>query len=184
MSGKLVLIHFQLHCVDIPIEASSASATSSATSSSLPAAASIALDVIIVDADSKDPSLGMSAPPAAFVSIESLVCMRSLLRPGGLLLVNVVARSDSAMEALKKLFLQVFVDVGEEKNPPEDQRVLERGQVFSLRPSEDEINVLLIGRKGGAPSLVDCGLGTVAVTDAIHRERYIDRWMQVMEDRK
>ena len=35
-------------------------------------AAALPLDAIFIDADSKDSSLGMSAPPAAFVSIETL----------------------------------------------------------------------------------------------------------------
>ena len=50
------------------------------------------MDVIFIDADCKDSSLGMSAPPAAFVTVETLQEIHDVLSPGGVLVINVVAR--------------------------------------------------------------------------------------------
>ena len=40
-------------------------------------------DVVILDVDSKDVSLGMSCPPAAFVDIEFLTSVDRILKPTG-----------------------------------------------------------------------------------------------------
>lgn len=45
------------------------------------------MDLLLIDADSKDTSLGMSAPPVTFVSIETLDDMHALLAPGGVLII-------------------------------------------------------------------------------------------------
>ena len=54
------------------------------------------LHAIIVDAASDDPRLGMSCPPAAFVALPFLLAARDALAPGGVLVINVVARSKTA----------------------------------------------------------------------------------------
>lgn len=57
------------------------------------------LDVLMVDAGSGDSSLPMSCPPPAFLERHFLEHARASLRPGGLLMVNCVSRSDAAFAA-------------------------------------------------------------------------------------
>jgi hypothetical protein len=40
-------------------------------------------DVVILDVDSKDPSLGMSCPPAAFIDASFLGSVADILNPSG-----------------------------------------------------------------------------------------------------
>ena len=47
------------------------------------------MDFIFIDVDSKDPSLAMSAPPPNFITPVALRAMHDLLRPGGMLALNV-----------------------------------------------------------------------------------------------
>ena len=49
-------------------------------------------DVVAVDVDAKDASLGMCCPPKAFVAVDYLEKARRHLRDGGVFVVNVVAR--------------------------------------------------------------------------------------------
>lgn len=49
------------------------------------------MDMLFVDVDSKDPSLSMSAPPPSFVTTEALKIMYNVLKPGGVLVLNVVS---------------------------------------------------------------------------------------------
>jgi len=41
-------------------------------------------DIVILDVDSKDVSLGMSCPPAAFVEAEFLKSVDQILKPTGI----------------------------------------------------------------------------------------------------
>ena len=41
------------------------------------------MDYIFLDVDSKDPSLGLSAPPSSFLTPTALEDIYSLLEPGG-----------------------------------------------------------------------------------------------------
>jgi len=45
-------------------------------------------DVVILDVDSKDVSVGMSCPPAAFVTAEFLKTVDQVLKPTGRLLLS------------------------------------------------------------------------------------------------
>jgi SAM-dependent methyltransferase len=69
-------------------------------------------DVVILDVDSKDVSRGMSCPPAAFVDVEFLRCVNGVLKPNGLMMLNLVCRSreqrDLTVDSLKSVFMQVF----------------------------------------------------------------------------
>jgi SAM-dependent methyltransferase len=60
------------------------------------AAPAQSLAALVVDAGSNDASLGMSCPPAAFLEAAFLQAARRALTPDGTVLVNVVARSESA----------------------------------------------------------------------------------------
>jgi SAM-dependent methyltransferase len=66
------------------------------------------LDFMFIDVDSKDPSLGMSAPPQSFVTAEALSSMYKVLRPGGLLVVNVAARVKSLLLDLAQALKSVW----------------------------------------------------------------------------
>lgn len=60
--------------------------------------------LLIVDVDSKDATLGLSCPPAAFLAPELIASMRAALRPEGMLVVNLVARAlDLRAKAIKDL---------------------------------------------------------------------------------
>ena len=71
------------------------------------------LNFIAVDVDSKDNTVGMSCPPQAFVDVAYLTTLKSLLKPAGLLTINVSARDpamfDLVMQRVKIVFNIVFV---------------------------------------------------------------------------
>ena len=56
------------------------------------ASSSHAFAYIFIDVDGKDTALGLTAPPESFITQQSLQAMHDALRPGGILLLNVVAR--------------------------------------------------------------------------------------------
>ena len=87
------------------------------------------LDVLIIDVDSKDTSVGMSAPPRSFATLEALETMHAVLRPGGLLAVNVAARSDALFSEFVALLRAVF-GAG--------------GRIYSVRGAEDVVNVTVL----------------------------------------
>ncbi|XP_078466796.1 eEF1A lysine and N-terminal methyltransferase isoform X1 [Lampetra fluviatilis] len=80
-----------------------------------------ALDAVLFDVDSKEPALGMSCPPAAFVEPALLRDVGSLIGPHGLFMLNLVCR-DSALKqttvsSLKDAFSWVsYVTIPEEVN--------------------------------------------------------------------
>mmetsp|Transcript_10757 Transcript_10757/g.16344 ORF Transcript_10757/g.16344 Transcript_10757/m.16344 type:complete len:761 (-) Transcript_10757:16-2298(-) len=88
-------------------------------------------DCIVLDVDSKDSSLGMSAPPKEFVTLEFLKVLRSLLSPSGVLSVNVVARSVARLDDLKEAVRKVFCQGG---SP---------GCLYKIDPSEENVNITL-----------------------------------------
>ena len=55
--------------------------------------------VVVIDVDSKDTTVGMSCPPTAFVAPGFLAKVRRALVPGGVLVVNVAARSQAMYES-------------------------------------------------------------------------------------
>ncbi|CAI5504581.1 unnamed protein product, partial [Closterium sp. Naga37s-1] len=57
------------------------------------------VDVIFVDADSDDPSTGMSCPAQVFLEPHFLQSARAALNEGGMLVLNVVARASSKYKA-------------------------------------------------------------------------------------
>ncbi|XP_067388574.1 eEF1A lysine and N-terminal methyltransferase isoform X1 [Emydura macquarii macquarii] len=65
-------------------------------------------DAVMFDVDSKDPTLGMSCPPAAFVEKSFLQKVRTILAPEGVFVLNLVCRDsllkDSVLAALKEVF--------------------------------------------------------------------------------
>ena len=75
-------------------------------------AASGTFDIIVLDVDSKDESVGMSCPPEAFVAPAYLANVRRVLRPTGLLMINVAARSDKLLEGALKQVRGAFEPAG------------------------------------------------------------------------
>ncbi|XP_023366553.1 methyltransferase-like protein 13 isoform X2 [Otolemur garnettii] len=70
-------------------------------------------DVIMFDVDSKDPTLGMSCPPPAFVEQPFLQKVKSILTPEGIFILNLVCRDmglkDSVLARLKVVFPLLYV---------------------------------------------------------------------------
>ncbi|KAM5203182.1 eEF1A lysine and N-terminal methyltransferase isoform 5-T5 [Hipposideros larvatus] len=70
-------------------------------------------DVIMFDVDSKDPTLGMSCPPPAFVDQPFLHKVKSILSPEGVFILNLVCRDlglkDSVLGGLKAVFPLLYV---------------------------------------------------------------------------
>eukprot|EP01083_Nonionella_stella_P078061 213421_1 len=78
-------------------------------------------DLLIIDVNNCDLTIGMSFPPACFVTTEALTAMYSLLRPGGCLMLNLVARDSelysSIMARLTVIFTRVrVIDVADQVN--------------------------------------------------------------------
>ncbi|XP_042562006.1 eEF1A lysine and N-terminal methyltransferase [Clupea harengus] len=69
-------------------------------------------DVIMFDVDSKDPSLGMSCPPPAFVEKALLEKVFCLLSSRGVFMLNLVCRDTSlrqkVMESVREVFPRVY----------------------------------------------------------------------------
>uniref|UniRef100_A0A673U721 eEF1A lysine and N-terminal methyltransferase n=1 Tax=Suricata suricatta TaxID=37032 RepID=A0A673U721_SURSU len=70
-------------------------------------------NVIMFDVDSKDPTLGMSCPPPAFVDHNFLQKVKSILTPEGVFILNLVCRDlglkDSVLTGLKAVFPLLYV---------------------------------------------------------------------------
>lgn len=99
------------------------------------------LDFLFIDVDSKDPSLGMSAPPRSFATKDALELMHAVLRPGGLLAVNVAARSQSMFQEFIAGLRAVFA--------AEALATSSSGRIFTVRGSEDLVNVTVLALKAG-----------------------------------
>ncbi|KAH7290351.1 hypothetical protein KP509_30G043900 [Ceratopteris richardii] len=94
------------------------------------------LHILIIDADSDDPSSGMSCPPVEFLEESFLLAAKRKLCEGGMLVINLVARAkaphSTVPDKLKKVFAEVYsLEVDEDVN-----RVL-----FAL-PQKSEVNSL------------------------------------------
>ncbi|XP_005374908.1 PREDICTED: methyltransferase-like protein 13 isoform X2 [Chinchilla lanigera] len=70
-------------------------------------------DVIMFDVDSKDPTLGMSCPPPAFVDQPFLQKVKSILTDAGVFILNLVCRDvglkDSVLAGLRAVFPLLYV---------------------------------------------------------------------------
>src|SRR3546814_2683845 len=65
-------------------------------------------DAVVVDVDNKDPKVGMSCPPREFVEPEYLASLKSILKPNGLLAINVAARSAAIFQEVVHNVVAVF----------------------------------------------------------------------------
>ncbi|KAG6550172.1 hypothetical protein Mapa_008129 [Marchantia paleacea] len=88
---------------------------------SAPTSTDSRLHVLIVDADSEDPSSGLSCPPQEFIEDKFLIAARGALAEGGVLIINVVSRATAHhvtyVAQLKKYFVEVYdIEVNEDVN--------------------------------------------------------------------
>jgi hypothetical protein len=90
-------------------------------------------DVVVIDVDAKDASLGMSCPPAAFLEPAYLQKVKRVLRSDGVCIVNIVARSE-------KSFSRAMVDL---RAVFDDIRICD--------PTDDDINRVVVARMGSPP---------------------------------
>ncbi|KAK6314016.1 hypothetical protein J4Q44_G00154750 [Coregonus suidteri] len=100
-------------------------------------------NVIMFDVDSKDPSLGMSCPPPAFVDTAFLERVGKLLTPQGVFMLNLVCRDSALKKSVLSRVRGVF------------PHVLSRG-------IEGEVNEVLLcsrgtGETGVPPTLLKAG---------------------------
>jgi hypothetical protein len=75
---------------------------------------------LILDVDSKDRSVGMSCPPQPFVETAYLSQIAQVLRPDGVLAMNVSARDQSMLELVCRNVAAVFPSVFVTKNDDDD----------------------------------------------------------------
>eukprot|EP01033_Poteriospumella_lacustris_P000051 gene51-32_t len=93
-------------------------------------------DLIVIDADSKDTSIGLSAPPRSFLQSTVLQTMwNTLLEDNGLLMFNVVARSK---ERLTDFYETMKTELTGAR----------RG--FRVKPSEETVNLVVAYHKAVA----------------------------------
>ena len=105
---------------------------------------------VFIDVDGKDQSLGLSAPPESFITPETLSAIHSLLSPGGILAINVVARGGEG--PINDLVAKVKCAFGLLPMNLEDTTELAdiscaQGGVYVIRPSDEDVNVILIAQK-------------------------------------
>ena len=67
--------------------------------------------IVVFDVDSKDTSKALSCPPAVFVDEEILKCVKAMLFPGGLFVLNLVCRDKERNEEVLKSIHQMFPEV-------------------------------------------------------------------------
>uniref|UniRef100_A0A1B0CKW4 Putative spermine/spermidine synthase n=1 Tax=Lutzomyia longipalpis TaxID=7200 RepID=A0A1B0CKW4_LUTLO len=72
-------------------------------------------DAILFDVDGKDSTVGMSCPPQAFVSTETLTAVAKCIASDGLFVLNLVCRDDSARSNAVERLKGIFSTVGRYK---------------------------------------------------------------------
>ena len=132
------------------------------------------LDIILIDADSKDPSSSISAPPPEFVTEETLECMYELMSERSMVVINVVARIDSLFYEIGETMRRVFV---KDSN---------NGCVYMVKANDETINRTLIAVKGPKDTstsrgkILDAWLKSVGlVHDPLELSETIDMFEEV-----
>jgi hypothetical protein len=69
------------------------------------------LTFLVIDVDSKDKTVGMSCPPVSFVETEYLQQISRLLKPDGVLAINVSARDPAMLQLVCQKVQTVFATV-------------------------------------------------------------------------
>lgn len=108
------------------------------------------LDYLVIDADSKDVSLGISAPPVDFLSFDNLLLFYRVLAPGGVLVMNVVARAKDALDALEKRISHLYL-YSVDSFPQRSLTYYRDSKLFKVKPSPETVNICLVFHKGKEP---------------------------------
>ena len=104
---------------------------------------------VVLDVDSKDNALGLSAPPAAFLTPSFLTHLHDcVLLPGGSLCVNVVARDKNKLSALILQLKEIFCASPLGSGGEDLCGTLGRGKVYCLKPSAETVNLTVHAVKG------------------------------------
>ncbi|XP_070531898.1 eEF1A lysine and N-terminal methyltransferase-like [Ptychodera flava] len=90
-------------------------------------------DLIMLDADSKDSSVGMSCPPAGFVEREFVQKVSSILKNSGIFIVNLVCRDTTVKSTVFKDLKSVFPRIYCKKIEDQVNEV-----VFALKDRTDD----------------------------------------------
>lgn len=124
-------------------------------------------DLLFIDCDSKDSSLGMTAPPPAFTSNESLSLFHSLLVPGGILAINVVARSRSLLSEFVERVRSVWEDgVG--------------GSVMVMKDSDETVNVVVLAVRGWGAGRESGQRQKEEAKVSPSRQRILEEWLTLI----
>ena len=136
-----------------------------------------AIDVILIDADCKDSSMPMSAPPPEFTTNETLQCMYDLLNNEGILIVNVVARVDTLLYETGEEIRQIFVENSDGN-----------GSVYMMKTNEETMNRAIIAVKGKTDNsqpkwkILDSWLKSVGLAyDPLELHETIDMFEEVQK---
>lgn len=105
---------------------------------------------VCLDVDAKDASVGMSCPPPEFLEAGFLLKVKTGLLEGGVLVVNVSARSSELAKAALGAICAAFPG----------------GRVFTLKPSEDDVNTVVIAVNGACAALPKAQVAVVGVAKA------------------
>jgi hypothetical protein len=98
------------------------------------------LSFLVIDADSKDKTVGMSCPPAAFCTVEYLNTLKAILKPqGSVLAINVSARdpemANMVFRNVQSVFGSVFVVSSDDDDDDDEEEQDEK---------EKSVNVALL----------------------------------------
>lgn len=136
-----------------------------------------AIDVILIDADCKDSSLPMSAPPPEFTTKETLQCMYDLLNNEGMLIMNVVARVDTLLHETGEEIRQIFVENSGGN-----------GYVYMMKANEETMNRAIVAVKGKTDNsqpkwkILDSWLKSVGLAyDPLELHEAIDMFEEVQK---
>lgn len=123
-----------------------------------------AYDLIILDVDGKDLSIGLSAPPKAFVEDAVLQALYNQLTPQGILILNVVSRSQTALQAVIDGLKRAFQTSSTNEN------------MFVLQPSKENVNLEIICCKSAPVTEM---AGKNKVKPSVQWSRTLDGWLKV-----
>lgn len=93
-------------------------------------------DVILFDVDSKDSSVGLSCPPAAFVDETFLKLTAGILVDGGVFVLNFVCRDETLQKTIVSCLGDIFPTVSCIDIPEEVNRVIFASTVTSEKEGE------------------------------------------------
>ncbi|XP_005103862.1 eEF1A lysine and N-terminal methyltransferase [Aplysia californica] len=98
-------------------------------------------DVIIIDVDSKDNSVGLSCPPLAFVEKDFLEAIGSLLSPEGIFLLNLASRDEELGKSVLDRIALTFTSCGSLKLEEDVNTIVYAAHCTSSSPAWQRENL-------------------------------------------